>query len=485
MKSLKYIAVACLISLAGCDLDLQPISEIGEGDFYKDATEMNYAVIACYNGLHGPMKNEWMLTELRSDNSRLYNTATSSTANTLLMELDQARVSSTNERVYEYWYATYHNIARCNSVLKPANLQVVEDTKFRNQLEGETRFIRAYHYFNLVRLFGPVFIVNERISADEARKKNRSSVEDVYEFILEDLNAAIEYLAPVTYTDNQKGRVTVWAAKSLLAKVWMTRGKIDAETKNLLQDIYLNSGHKLEPTYASVFSIENELNDEIIFTVRYTAGGFGIGSPFANYFAPLQSDFITGNGNGYNYPSSDLAQNYTRNDQRMDPTIALSYVNEQGQTIDRAWVTKYFSNVVTGLDAENDWPVLRFADIILLYAEVLNELEGPSAALSYLNETRVRAGLSELKDRDVPNKHEMRMAIEKERRLELAYENQRWFDLIRTNRVLEVINAHYKSEMFYEPIISNVGPLTNQSILLPIPQKELDINPNVTQNPGY
>jgi hypothetical protein len=119
-----------------------------------------------------------------------------------------------------------------------------------------------------------------------------------------------------------------------------------------------------------------------------------------------------------------------------------------------------------------------------LYAEVINELEGPSAALPYVNATRTRAGLPELKDINVSNKHEMRMAIEKERRLELAYENHRWFDLIRTERVLEVINSHYSSETFYGEI-PDVGPLTPQTILLPIPQKELDINPNISQNPGY
>lgn len=493
MKAIKYIPVIFMILLSGCDMDLQPISEIGEGDFYKNTSEVSSAVIACYNGLQEPMKYEWMFTELRSDNARLQNTATTSTANTQLMNFDQAKISSTNEYVYEYWLATYHNIARCNSVFK--NLGVVDDPELRKQFEGEVSFIRAYHYFNLVRLFGPVFLVNERISAAEARQINRTPAAEIYAHVTSDLNNAIEKLQGITYDASNKGRITEWAAKGLLAKVRMTNGLNDEETKNLLYDIILHSGNRLQTaSYASVFDINNEVNDEIIFTIRYLSGGFGLGSPFGNYFAPLQSgsSVINYSGNGYNYPSSDLAQSYSVKDQRMDATIALNYTDDRGNIVDRRYVTKYLSPVSLKEDGDKDWPVLRYSDILLLYAEVINELEGPSPALSYVNQTRTRAGLSELKDRDVPNKHEMRMAIEKERRLELAYENHRWFDLIRTNRAIEVLNSHFITETYYDEIrLDGEGneivklELTQQSILLPIPQKELDINPNIPQNPGY
>lgn len=487
MKSLiKYIPIVCMLFFASCDLELQPISEIGEGNFYKNTEEMYSAVVSCYNGLQKPMESEWALTELRSDNSRLYNTATTSTANMQLMNFDQARVTSTNEHVYQYWSTVYHNVARCNTVLKTENLAVVENDSIRGVFEGEARFIRAYHYFNLVRLFGPVFIINERISAQEAKKYDRSPVNEVYDFIVDDLKAAVNKL-PEIYADNQKGRATTWAAKSLLAKVYMTLGKIDTETKNLLEDVYLNSGHDLVASYESVFDINNELNSEIIFTIRYSSGGLGLGSPFGNYFAPNQSgsSVINNGGNGYNYPTTDLIQAYLAADTRRNATIALNYVNDLGATVDRAYVTKFLSQVVLKEDGDKDWPIIRFADVVLLYAEVLNELEGPSSALPLLNRIRVRAGLSELKAINISNKHEMRMAIEKERRLELAYENHRWFDLVRTERVMEVINSHYENELFYEEVTEGVGPLTTQSILLPIPQKEIDINSNISQNPGY
>lgn len=486
MKLLKYLPLAFLFLFTSCDLNMQPISEIGEGNFYKNSQEINAAVVACYNGLQAPMEYEWMVSELRSDNSRLYNTATTSTDNTLLFDFDQAKVSATSQRVYDYWKLVYHNIARCNTVLTPKNINIVDDARLKNQFEGEARFIRGYHYFNLVRVFGPVFIVSERISADQARQMDRSTVDEVYQFILDDLKAAVEKL-PASYEPSEKGRITSWAAKTLLAKVYMTLGKIDSETRDLLFDIYQNSGHKLLNSYASIYDINNELNDEIIFTIRYKSGGLGLGSPFGNRFAPQQSgsSVINGDGNGYNYPSSNLVTAYTSADTRKDVTLAVNYVNDKGQTIDRRYVKKFLSPVAVKDDGDKDWPVLRFADVVLLYAEVMNELEGVSAALPYLNQTRVRAGIPAVTEVSLPNKHAMRMAIERERRLEFAYENQRWFDLIRTGRVLEVINTHYMNEDYYAEL-TGVGPLKENNILLPIPQKEIDINPAViTQNPGY
>lgn len=485
MKIIKYIPIICLLALTGCDLNMQPISEIGEGTFYKSTSEINSAVVACYNGLQDPMEFEWMLTELRSDNSRLYNTATTSSDNTLLFDFDQAKVSATNTRVFDYWQTVYHNIARCNTVLMPEHLAVVSVDTLKNQYEGEARFIRAYHYFNLVRLFGPVFIVTERISAEEARLFDRSSIDDVYSTILNDLTIAIDKL-PTTYPATEKGRVTSWAAKALLAKVYMTRGEVNETTRALLKDIYDNSGYRLMTTYENVFDIANEVNEEILFAIRYKSGGIGLGSIFGNRFAPQQSgsSVINGDGSGFNYPSSDLVQSYSSTDVRKDLTISLTYVNDKNQVIDRRYVKKYLSPVAVKDDGDKDWPVIRFADIVLLYAEVVNELDGVNAALPLINETRLRAGLTELKATAIPNKHAMRMALEKERRLEFAYENQRWFDLVRTGRAIDVLNSHYAAEDYYQTL-TGVGPLKQSSILLPIPQKEIDINQNISQNVGY
>ena len=486
-KHIIYIGFCSFVlSLAGCNLNMQPISEIGDGSFYQTPQEINAAVVACYNGLQAPMRYEWMLTELRSDNSRLQSSVTTSTDRTMQLDFDQSRVSATSEHVYNYWKSVYHNIARCNVVLM--HLDVVKDAALKNQYEAEARLIRGYHYFNLVRIYGPVFIVDKRLDAVSALNYERSTIEDVYTFLTNDLQFAADHL-PASYPEEEKGRLTSWAAKALLAKVRMTRGMYDTETRDLLKDIIEHGGFNLQPTYAAVFDINNELNDEIIFAIRYTSGGIGLGSPFGNWFAPLQSGaaVINGGGNGYNYPTDDLVSSYSSIDNRRDVTLALNYTNEQGSVVDRRYVKKYLSPVILKEDGDKDWPILRYADVLLLYAEVLNEIEGPASALPYINRTRQRAGLSELTMADVTNKHQMRMAIEKERRLELAFENHRWFDLIRTGRVIEVMQEHWATETFYADIIAETGPLVlNENlILLPIPQKEIDINQAITQNVGY
>lgn len=174
-------------------------------------------------------------------------------------------------------------------------------------------------------------------------------------------------------------------------------------------------------------------------------------------------------------------------DTRREATIALDYTNDRGQVVDRRYVTKYLSPVILRYDGDKDWPIVRYADILLLYAELVNELEGPSAAMPYVNLTRQRAGLDALDASTIANRHQMRGVIEKERRLELAYENHRWFDLIRTNRVIEVMTNHWNNEIYYADVIAETGPIVlNQNlILLPIPQKEIDIQQGITQNVGY
>lgn len=483
----RYLCgVVMIICITGCDLALQPISEVGDGSFYQNTAELNAGVVACYNGLQKPMEYEWMLTELRSDNARLHTSATTSADRTMQLDFDQSRISATSEHVYNYWKAVYHNIARCNVVLM--HLDAATDAQLRTQYEAEARFIRAYHYFNLVRLYGPVFIVDKRLDPVSALHYERSSVEEVYAFITTDLQFA-EANLPSSYPASELGRVTCWAAKGLLAKVRMTQGLYDDETKRLLEDIITKGGFGLQPTYAAVFDIGNELNSEIIFAIRYTSGGLGLGSPFGNWFAPLQSgaSVINGDGSGYNYPTDDLVSMYSSSDTRRDATIALDYTNDRGQVVDRRYVTKYLSPVMLKGDGDKDWPVLRYADVLLLYAEVLNETDGPDAALPYINMTRSRAGLADLTSAQAANRHQMRMAIEKERRLELAYENHRWFDLIRTNRIIEVMTEHWTTENYYSSITAETGPIViNENLtLLPIPQKEIDIQQDITQNIGY
>lgn len=493
MKKITYIlsGLTLIFSLLSCDetLDIRSESEITSPDKeLKTEEQVSAAVVGCYNGLQKPMETEWMLTELRSDNAVQGVPTSTNSTNIEFNELDLFVTLPTHPQVYNYWLDSYANIGRVNAVM--GSLDVVNDEAKRERYKAECAFIRAHHYFNLVRLFGPLFITTENISPEEAKLKDRSPVKDVYDQIIEDLTfAATATVLPDKWDDSNAGRVSKLAAKTLLAKVYLTLGKY-SDAKSLLTEVKNSGKHKLLP-YADVFSIQNEMNDEIIFAVRYKAGGFGLGSPFANRFAPTASgnSVINGDGSGWNFPSYDFMQNaYEVGDVRKDVTVS-TFGNA---TWIKNYVKKYLSGVSQTFDAENDWPILRYADVLLMLAEVTNELEGYTAALPLINEVRSTHGKLPALTL-VSSQSECRLAIEKERRVEFAFENQRFFDLVRTNRAVEVLNNHMFNldKAFYARYTAS-APNPKQvvkewQLLLPIPQREIDTNNKtvISQNYGY
>ncbi|WP_418213480.1 RagB/SusD family nutrient uptake outer membrane protein [Bacteroides difficilis] len=494
---LKHIFIislsTCLPGLSSCDLNITPDSYIPDSSFYKNEAEMNTAVIGCYGGMQAPLNIEWTLTELRADNTRMNSNSSTNDAFLQQQALDLGTMDASNANIRTYWEATYSNINSCNNVLAPENLAVVANEKKRAQFEGEACFIRAYHYFNLVRLFGPTFIITEELSVADAMKKDRSSVEATYQQIIDDLKTSIDDLEDVTYDVADLGRVTQPAAQSLLAKVYLTIGKYE-EAKKLLKSVVDVKGDQLTVSYSDVFDISKEMNDEIIFAVRYKSGSLGIGSPFANTFAPTKSgaNVVTGDGDGRNYPTTEVLGIYPEGDLRKEVSVSDHYIDPSKKdpvviSNQSAYIKKFVSPVSVRYDAENDWPVIRHADVLLMYAEVLNKIDGPAAGLPYLNEVRRRAGLGAIDISEVPVRSAFREKLEKERRLELAFENQRWFDLVRWGKALETINKQItETESFYGEYAFTVNPMAEWQLLLPIPQSVIDNNPSViTQNPHY
>lgn len=490
MKTKTYdimgIAAACLF--ASCDLDISPDSYIADSYFYQNQTEVNTAVIGCYGGMQAPLEVEWALTELRSDNTRTNSTSSTNDSFLQLLALDLGTTDASNPNLRTYWEATYRNINNCNKVLAENSLLAVEDEAKRRQYKGECLFIRAYHYFNLVRLFGPVFIVTKETSAEEALQMDRRPMDEVYKLITDDLEEAVSCLEGVTYASSDAGRVTPEAARALLARVLLTLGRY-GEASGLLEQVMAVKGKTLSVACDKVFDIANEMNAEILFAVRYKAGNLGIGSPFANTFAPQNSGsaVITGSGDGKNYPTDELCAAYTEGDLRKDVTLAESYYDEtkSSPVVEVAYCKKFLSEVSVRYDAENDWPVLRMADVLLMYAECLNETNRTGDALPYVNEVRRRAGLASVGAADATA---LREAIETERRLEFAYENIRWFDLLRWGKAAETVSRHILTNewSFYEGYTRRIDPIQEYQLLLPIPQSVIDNNPDViTQNPQY
>lgn len=517
MKKIQYIVLFFYIALSSCKktIDLYPESNLNTGTFYSNNDEVRAGLTACYNGMQAPMNREWQFTELRSDNSVMGNTGSTSSFNRDLSDLDQFIPATTNNAIYQYWLDTYYNIRNCNIILQKlgvnydpnsgtislANNNIPISIENRKQYAGEALFIRAYHYFNLVRLYGGVFLVHTPISPIESKSMNRSTVADIYKFIISDLTTAADYMNNLKFSQIpavDKGRATSWAAKGLLGKVYLTLNR-KTEAITQLQDVVTNSGYGLQSTYANVFATSNEVNSEILFTVRYKAGGFGLGSSFGNDFGPLGSvGVINGSPRGWNTPSTNIDSFYTSSDSRKNVSMGRYVINPSFPNVVILYVKKYLTPVVITDDGESDWPILRYADILLMLAEAQGNT---AASVGYISQIRVRAGLS-----SISGAFGTVVAFEKEltdqRRLEFTFENHRWFDLVRyattltTINVIDVMKAHFAYEyaVHYSQYTVPVPTLaflqasiTNNKLLLPIPQREIDTNTQlvIAQNPGY
>jgi hypothetical protein len=516
MRLKHYVALIFCTTLLACKkiINLYPESNLNTGTYYSNLEEMKAGLTGCYNGLQKPLYYEWQLTELRSDNSKQGSPGSTSSQNRDLSDLDMFTPSTSHQGIYNYWLTTYSNIRNTNIVLQklgvaydPAtgtntftNINIPISENDRKQLAGEALFIRAYHYFNLVRLFGGVFLIHEPVSPVQAKTINRSSETDIYKLIEADLKTAASSMNTLKFSqipDADKGRATIWAAKGMLAKVYLTLNR-KTEAISLLQDVIANSGYSLQSTYANVFSTTNEVNSEILFTIRFKAGGLGLGSLLSNLFGPLSSGsaVIAGDGDGLNYPTNDL-DTLTNGDGRKSTLIG---VYGSGSAA-KLYVKKYIPPQPSlNDDTENDWPVLRYADILLMLAEA----QGYSASsIDLLNSVRARSGLSLYTAATITNAQQFELALSDERRIEFAFENQRWFDLVRFNATMTTINAvqamkdhfaheyfnHYRLYVAPAPTLSELytNVSTNNRLLLPIPQREIDTNTQlvIPQNQGY
>ncbi len=533
MKNIKNISTRLLILVSlvsvftSCKklVDQEPISNESVNNYYKNYKEVSVALTGCYNGMQEPLTLEWQFTELRADNARQRAASSATNVNMELTVLNIYTAGPQHQQIYNYWLSVYKNIRNVNYVLRSLgvtyeNGQLVFGTptadvteQQRNELAAEALFIRAHHYFNLVRLYGGVFIITKPLLAAEARKVNRSTVDECYNLITKDLEAAANLGSKVTYgqiASNNLGRANAWAAKGLLAKVYLTLPvPRSADALTLLNDVIANSGYGLESSFARVFAINNEMNKEILFAVRYKSGLVGLGNPMPNLFAPASSGdaVINGDGSGFNYPTPSIINAYTVStssftDARKDVTIG-NYTNSTYPW----YVNKFFSKVVVSGDGENDFTVLRFSDLLLLKAEAqgFDGVAGTSVGL--INQVRERAGAGNYTTGAftaafykypaagtgaILNSADFQTALLKERRLELAFENQRSFDLMRFGQAVTNMRAHYATE--FQEYYRRLGLLAtlqanvnNDKILLPIPQREIDTNSEIKiqQNPGY
>lgn len=456
-------------------LDLSPVSNGNVSAFYKNASDIEIAVNGAYAALQmdGQYRYAyWQVGEVRSDNTRNWEGG----GNFPDAELDQFKESPSNTILNSMWLDNYYGIFLCNTILNRIPAVEMNET-LKRQFTGEVKFLRALMYFNLVRTFGDVpLVIKETTSFREGYVQKRDSVRIVYEQIVEDLQDAATYL-PSAFSGNNIGRATSGAARSLLGKVWLTRHNYSAAAAELKKVIDAGT-YRLLQNYTDLWRTTNANHAESVFEVQFKKGGTGTGSPFTNFFAPRDSELAVtrvGFAYGRNLPTPDMVAAYEAGDLRKNASLAESYIRNS-RTINDPYTIKYRDVPFAEIDADNNWTVLRYADVMLMYAEALNELNnGPDQeAYDMVNVVRDRAGLDPLQKG--LNKIDFARSLEHERQVELAFEGHRWFDLLRTGRALEVMNHHFAGTITVYPY----------QLLFPVPQSQININPSVIrQNEGY
>jgi hypothetical protein len=372
------------------------------------------------------------------------------------------------------------------------------DDASKSDFEGQLKFMRAYYYFQLVQCFGDVIIVTEPIaSPDEAYTYARSPAADVYALIESDLKTAVSALPGLSdIPATSKGRITKGAALSLLGKVYLTEKQFGEAISTLQQVIPL--GYNLMPTYADVFDPAKKNNAESVFEVQYQANtDVGEWSGFTYNFYPRESNgavikFTGANGGGWNIPTLEIIGAYEAGDLRKTVSLAEGYTNNNGDWVAVPFITKYYHTHSTQGRPGDNWPIIRYADVLLMLAEAINEQSGPGDAYSFVNQIRARAGLAPL---DGLNKDSFRTAVLKERRIELAFENHRWYDLKRTKTPAELatfLNSYATFEKSNPttdrggiPFSAGDYVFEPYEALFPIPANEILIKKDLTQNEGY
>lgn len=449
-------------------LTLYPEAQASTGSFYNTQSDFNAAVVACYSSLRSyPSTDVFPLVEYHSDNINVISFTTGAQ--------DQYQISkfidnSSNSLTAAGWNDMYNGVFNCNEVISRIGSATFDVTK-KNQFEGESRFIRAFYYFNLVRLFGDVPLVDRPITAEESLKIPRTSSSTIFQFIEDDLTKAIGLL-PETYATSELGRVRASAAKTLLAKVYIAQNKFST-AQTVLKDIITTSGYQLQPAIADVFSATKEMNKEVIFAIRYSKTLIGGGhSAWFNLSDPTTSvinqTFLT------SYGSTDARANllkYTKSG-------SVYYIN------------KYFdSSDATTQTVGNDFIVLRYADVILMYAECLNETSSTlsidpadsNGALYWLNLVRKRSNPTvPILATQYSTKDELRLIIIQERKFEFPLEGNRWFDLART----KTANAAMSLAPYTSPVIT----VPDYRLIYPVPNAEVEKIGDISifpQNPNY
>lgn len=495
-----FISLSIVLSLVSCSddfLDKQNPNQLGEESFFTTEKQVNQAVIGVYGQLQGITGNQWLFTEMITDNTTVHFDEGNRGNAPGIETFEYWQVNANTGNVYGLYRDIYNTLGSINLTI--AKLEGADiDANVKSKFEGELRFFRAYYYFLLTQYFGDVILVTGPFSdPSEAFELTRSPISEVYAQIESDLDVAITSL-PNTVDASEAGRLTKGAALTLSGKFWLTR-KDYARAKTQLDQV-TSLGYDLLPNYADVFGPTNKNHNESIFEVQFQGGNdLGEQSGFIYQFYPkFTNGEVTGfggvSGGGWNIPTLDIIGDYEDGDLRKAISLSEGYTDiNTSEFVAIPFIEKFrYEHSIQGRP-DNNWPIYRYGDVLLMLAEAINEASGPNAeAYGYLNQVRDRAGLPPVSGL---SQDEFRSVLLHERRIELAFENHRWFDLRRTMSTSELIalfEAHAALEKANPTTPRGIVPFSAGDyefsafeILFPIPDRELLVNPDLGQNDGY
>jgi hypothetical protein len=500
-----------------------PEGQLNEKNFFKSTADFQQAVTGAYAPLRGAIDATrgtyvagsginniaFFMDEMRSDNTH-YDYNAKDRGGLGYEQIADFLDDAPNGVVLSRYRAAYTGISRTNVILD--RLQTIDFTMTeadKNVITGEAKALRAHYYFDLVRHYGAVPLHLHEVKTAGDAFLARTGVDSIYQQIISDFTDALGLLAaPAKFP--QSGHITKGMVATELALVYMTQQKFDLAVP-LLQSV-TTMGYDLLPTYAEVFDPNKKNSIESIFEIQYKDGTDGQQGNLIYRFIPVTPNTlnilgITYNNTdgGWNVPTDDMIAAYEAGDKRLDESIAViegtlnsntdfiperivsivGYAGPPAGKIAKRFIKKYLHPPYTLVNNTKDnWPVFRYADVLLMLAESLNETNKSGEALPHLNRVRRRAGL--LNDITTTDQAQLREIIAKERRVELAFENKRWLDLVRTNKAVAVMNAHgLVMKATYGYLLPTSYNVNDNKLVFAIPFAERQINNKLTQNLGY
>ena len=493
---MKYNSIILIIAATLCTgifssckkfLEEDPKSQVTISNYYKTEADAISAVNSIYAYLNSISTGTtagvyhstfWVTMGLASDEM-----LNNQVAAPQFDQLATFTYTSQNSALEEIWAMHYKTITIANiAIARIPGIAMNESLK--NRLLGEAKFLRALMYFNMVRMFGSIPLLVEEINP---LTPTPASAESVYTQIISDLDFATANLPDGYDAGNGRGRATNGAANALLAKVYLTQKQWD-KAATAAKKVIDSNRYTLWEDFADVFKLSSRNGKEAIFSVGFgDAGGaiiFWEAGQFQVRLLPRELS-VEGvkNSQGWQIPTEYLYNQYDADDRRRAVTFITEITDPvTGTTTIRPYIQKYWDRAAepTGNESSNDFPVLRYADVLLMYAEANNELGQTAIAETYINKIRKRARfngadyLPTVPDYTGLNKEQMRNAILKERQLEFVAEGQRWFDLARTGTLAEKV-----------PLAKSGVTPQEKNYLYPIPQREIDLNNALEQNTGY